>query len=178
MWKFIQYSLAAAVLCGGWGAAQAAEQLTANTLRLEDGEASPPATIDEMAWLAGAWSGSGLGGENEEIWSAPRHGVMMGMYRMLKDEQPAFYEFLTLGETDGSLALRLKHFHPDMRGWEKRDESLAFPLVAIRDGRLYFDGITFEPQGDELTIYLAIGNGENGSAREAVFRYRRNAHLR
>lgn len=176
MWRFIRCSLAAAALCG-WGAAQAAEPLTANTLRLTEGEASPAATIGQMAWLAGAWSGSGLGGDNEEIWSAPRGGVMMGMYRMLQDGQPVFYEFLTLGETDGSLTLRLKHFHPDMRGWEERDESMAFPLVAIRDGRLYFEGITFEPQGDEVTIYLAIEDGEDAPAREEVFRYRRNARL-
>lgn len=179
MMRVIRLATAAAVLCAGWNVLQAAEQFTANTLRLEAGEASPPATIDQMAWLAGTWSGSGFGGVNEEIWSAPRHGTMMGMYRMLKDGQPMVYELLTLGETDaGSLVLRLKHFHPDMRGWEERDESLAWPLVAVRDGRLYFEGITFEPEGDEVTIYLATENRQEGSVHEEVLKYRRDAQLR
>src|SRR5690606_2573215 len=67
--------------------------------------------------------------------------------------------------------------HPDLRGWEGRDESLAFPLVALRDGRIWFEGLTFEPRGDELTIYLAIRNRETGSLREETFRYRRHASV-
>jgi len=67
--------------------------------------------------------------------------------------------------------------HPDLRGWEERDESLAFPLVALRDGRIWFEGLTFEPRGDELTIYLAIRNRETGSLREETFRYRRHASV-
>lgn len=177
MRKVIRCSLVTLALWAGIGAAPAAETLTANTLRLEAGESSPAAGIDKMAWLAGVWAGSGLGGENEEIWSAPRHGSMMGMYRMLQDGEPVLYEFLTLAERDGSLVLRLKHFHPDMRGWEEQDEHVSFPLVAVRDGRVWFEGITFEPRGDEVTIYLAIENHEIGSAREEVFRYRRQVRL-
>lgn len=163
----------AAALCAGWSDAPAAEPFTANTLKLSKDEVPPAATIDAMAWLAGTWRGSGLGGENEEIWSTPRHGGMMGMYRMLQDGRPVFYEFLTLAERDGSLALRLKHFHPDMRGWEERNEFLTFPLVAMENGRIYFEGITFEPRGDDVTVWLAIEDREAGSAREEVFRYRR-----
>lgn len=162
-------------LGAGWSIVQAAEQLTPNTLQLAEGEAGAPASIGDMAWLAGTWRGSGLGGFNEEIWGAPRHGVMLGMYRMIRDGRPVFYELLTLSETDGSLTLRLKHFHPDLRGWEERDESLSFPLIAVRDGRIYFEGMTFEPRGDEVTIYLAIENREAGSVREEVFRYQRQA---
>ncbi|MGH8178779.1 MAG: DUF6265 family protein [Steroidobacter sp.] len=151
----------------------AAEQLTTNTLKFERGEAPPRASIEDMAWLSGTWTGSGLGEDNEEIWSAPRHGVMMGMYRMIKEDGPVFYELLTLSETNGSLELRLKHFHADLRGWEERDQSLAFPLLARRGERFYFDGITFEPKGDEVTVYLAIEDRKSGSVREEVFRYKR-----
>ena len=92
---------------------------------------------------------------------------------MLQEGRPVFYEFLTLAESDGSLVLRLKHFHPDMRGWEERDEIVSFPLVAVQDDRLYFEGITFEPRDDAVTIYLAIESREAGTVREEMFRYRR-----
>ena len=153
--------------------AAAAETVTPNTLRLAQGEVSPRATIDEMAWYAGTWRGPGLGGENEEIWSAPKNGAMMGMYRLLAADRPVFYEFLTLVEERNSLTLRLKHFHPDLRGWEERGESLQMALVAKRDGRFYFDGLTFEPGADgTVTIYLAV-QPKNGPIHEEVFRYQR-----
>lgn len=156
--------------------ATAAETVTANTLRLAQGETSPRATIDDMAWYAGTWRGTALGGDNEEIWSAPKNGAMMGMYRLMVDDRPAFYEFLTLVEEHNSLTLRLKHFHPDLRGWEDRNESLQMRLVAKRDGRLYFDGLTFEPgAGSTVTVYLAV-QPKNGPMREEVFRYERQSN--
>jgi hypothetical protein len=153
--------------------ASAAESMTPNTLRLAQGESSPAATIDEMAWYAGAWRGTGLGGDNEEIWSAPKNGTMLGMYRLLKADHPAFYELLTIVQEQASLTLSLKHFDSDLRGWEEREQSVRMPLVAKRDGRIYFDGLTFEPHKDgTVTIYVAI-QPKDGQLREEVFRYER-----
>jgi hypothetical protein len=173
MLKQIWILIGCAATIAAPGAPNAAEPFTANTMRLAPSEARPSASIDAMGWLAGTWTGDGLGGENEELWSAPRHGVMMGMYRMIRDGQPVFYELLTLSEVNESLELRLKHFDAALRGWEEKDASLAFPYIAHRDGRIYFEGITFEPRGDVLTVYLAIEDKKKGAVREEVFRYRR-----
>lgn len=162
--------LLALTLAGGITTAQ--ERQTEHTLKAVPGQRGPAATIADMAWLAGTWHGDGLGGTSEEIWSQPQGGVMMGMYRHMKDGKAVFYELLTLSEVNGSLEIRLKHFHPDLRGWEERDASVTFPLVAKRDGRFYFDGMTFVPDGDRATIYLAIGERE-GRVREETFRYTR-----
>ncbi|HET7811785.1 MAG TPA: DUF6265 family protein [Steroidobacteraceae bacterium] len=171
--KRLALSALTAVLAIGTADAAAAEVVTAHTLRLATGEASPAATIADMAWYAGAWHGAGLGGDNEETWSAPRDGAMMGMYRLLQDGRTVFYEFLTIVEEHHSLSLRLKHFGPDLRGWEEREESVRMPLVAMRAGRICFDGLTFEPNQDgTVTIYLAI-RSKDGATREEVFRYRR-----
>ncbi len=152
---------------------QAEEAMTANTLRLSPDQKSPAATIADMEWYAGRWTGSGLGGLNEEVWSPPREGTMMGMYRMIKDGKPVFYELLLITEENGSLAIKLKHFHPDLRGWEERDASVRFPLVAKRDGRIYFDGMTFERIGaDRVKVYLAIEH-KDGKVREETFEYSR-----
>jgi len=62
---------------------QAEESMTANTLRLSPDQKSPAATIADMEWYAGRWTGAGLGGLNEEVLSPPRDGTMMGMYRMI-----------------------------------------------------------------------------------------------
>lgn len=152
----------------------AQEKQTEHTLKPSPGQKPPVATIADMAWLAGHWTGEGLGGFNEEMWSPPRNGVMMGMYRMTKNDKTVFYELLTLLEENGSLVIRLKHFNPNLTGWEEKDKSVEFPLVAKKDGMLYFDGMTFKPEGkDAVTIYLAIQNRKDGSVREEIFRYTR-----
>jgi hypothetical protein len=49
---------------------------------------------------------------------------MVGPYRGLKtDGSPVFNELLLLREEKGSLMVRLKHFDPDLIGWEEKDGS-------------------------------------------------------
>lgn len=145
---------------------------TKNTLKLNTGRKGEAAKISEMAWLAGTWSGPGLGGSNEEIWSAPQGGVMMGVYRMLKDLKPVFYEFLTLSETDGGLLIRIKHFGPDLVGWEEKDKTEDMRFIRKDRNRFYFHGLTWEVSGsDKVTIYLAI-ESKNG-VKEEIFNYDR-----
>jgi uncharacterized protein DUF6265 len=155
--------------------AQQPVSLTPNTLRLAPGQSSPPATLADMAFLVGHWTGDGLGGIFEEVWTAPKQGVMVGLYRGLKaDGSPVFNELLLLREEKGSLMVRLKHFDPDLIGWEEKSQVVTMPFVAKRDGVMHFDGMAFKVTGpDTLTVYLAIENKKDGTAREAVFRYTR-----
>jgi hypothetical protein len=156
------------------GPAPAQERLTERTYQLGDGGVPAAATLAAMEWLAGRWVGTALGGESEEVWSAPAGGAMMGMYRLVKDGKPVFYELLTLVEQNGTLVLRLKHFHGDLKGWEEKDDTVDFPLVKVEDGAVHFEGMSFHPRGDELTVYLAIGDRSgSGKVREETFTYRR-----
>jgi len=98
----------------------------------------------------------------------------MGMFRLIKNGSPVFYELLTLVEHNGSLILRLKHFNPNMNGWEEKDQTVDFPLVAKEDGAMYFDGMTFKIEGrDAVTVFLAIHSKKDGGVREEAFRYTR-----
>ena len=154
--------------------ASAQQRLTEHTLRLAPGQASPPATIADAAFLVGHWTGEGLGGTFEEVWTAPRKGVMVGMYRGLKDDAPVFQELIVIREEAGSLMVRLKHFNPDMTGWEEKAQVVTMPFVARRDGLVHFDGMAFKVTGpDTITCYLAIENKKDGSVREATFTYTR-----
>lgn len=150
-----------------------AQKWTEHTYQLAPGAQSPKATLADVAWLAGRWTGPALGGTSEEIWSAPNGGAMMGMYRLVKDGKTVFYELCTLVEEKGSLMLRLKHFNPDLTGWEEKAVSVEFPLVAVEPGAVHFEGMSMHPQGERLTIYLVIGKKGGGSVREETFGYTR-----
>jgi hypothetical protein len=150
---------------------QGQEKMTEHTLKLGTGTKSPPATMSDVDWLAGHWVGPALGGEAEEIWSPPKAGTMMGMYRLVRDGRVVFYELLTLVQEGGSLVLRLKHFNPDLTGWEEKQETVDFRLVGVGEGVVQFEGMSFHREGDgRLTVYLAI-EGKDGALHEEVFRY-------
>ena len=149
----------------------AQERVTEHTIKPAPGSRPPAATIADMAWLAGHWTGSVLGGVGDEIWSPPRNGMMLGMYRQMNDGKPRFFELLTLIEEGGSLLLRLKHFNQDLTGWEEKNESLSFPLVAKAGRTMQFSGMTFQRDAeDALTVFLAIGQ-KDGTVKEEIFRY-------
>jgi hypothetical protein len=152
--------------------ADAAERLTSNTVKLAAGEKSPPATLADMAWLTGHWTGEAFGGTNEELWTAPAGKDMSGMYRLLKGGKTIFYELMLVTEVNGSLEFRLKHFNADLTGWEEKTEVIAFPLVAKRDGAMLFQGMSFHPDGDKLTVHLAIEHKDK-PIEEVTFSYRR-----
>ena len=136
-------------------------QHTENTLRLADPSRAVTADLDELAWLAGFWRGEGFGGVVEEAWTPPSAGTMVGTFKLIGEEegrpQPSFYEFMAILESDAGLVLRLKHFNPDVTGWEEKDDYVSFPLVKIEGSRVYFRGLTYERTAEgDLKIYLAM----------------------
>lgn len=144
-----------------------------NTLDGAEAAARPKATLADAAWLVGDWRGTGLGAEVQDIWSVPMGGAMLGASRVVRDGKVIFYEILTIAEENGSLLLRLKHFNPDLKGWEEKDETRDFPLVRVTPDALWFDGMTFRRLGDdEIQVWVAIG-AKDGTVREEEFRYRR-----
>jgi Domain of unknown function (DUF6265) len=140
-------------------AASAAEKVTERTWKLAAGEKSPPATLADMKWLTGHWVGEAFGGRAEELWAAPAGPNM-------------FYELMAVTEVEGSLVFRLKHFNADLTGWEEKNEVRSFPLVAKKDGAMHFEGMSFHPDGDKLTVYLAVEHDDK-SIEEVRFTYLR-----
>ena len=164
--------LALAVSPGG--EPQASKGHTPNTLRLAEGALRRAAKVADLAWLAGTWTGEGLGGTIEETWSRPDGGAMVGYFRLVKDGKPVFYEILTLLEVEGSVELRLKHVNPDMTGWEEKADFVTFKLVKHDDSGAWFSGLTFKRTGpDTMTGYLALRNRTTGVVSEETFTYRR-----
>jgi hypothetical protein len=151
-----------------------AEKVTDHTWKLSTGEKSPPATLADMRWLTGQWQGQAFGGKTEELWTEPAGPNMAGLYRLVKGEKTIFYEIMAVTEVAGSLVFRLKHFNEDLTGWEEKNEVRSFPLVAKKDGAMHFEGMSFHPDGDELTVYLAVEHDDK-KIEEVTFMYRRVA---
>ncbi len=61
------------------------------------------ATIDDMAWLADAWTGMRRTSSIEERWSPPKGGAMLAVSRTVRGEKMVGFEFLRIVERDGGL---------------------------------------------------------------------------
>ncbi len=153
--------------------AATAAQVTSNTWRLPKEATRPAAKVADAAWLVGSWTGTGLGGEVDEVWLPPRDGAMHGVFRLQKDGKLSFSEFMTIAEIDGSLILRIKHFTPAFVGWEEKDRSIDFRFISAGRDELRFDGLTFRRSADGLQIWLAFTRG--GNTREEHFVFKRSA---
>ena len=151
----------------------AIEKVTEHTVKLSENETGAKTSVEEMRWLAGRWTGTGLGGRTIETWSEPQAGVMLGTFHLIRDEKSVFYEFLTLGEGPNGFSMRLKHFNPDLTGWEEKEKVIEFRYVRTEGNLVQFGGLTFQRESeDSLTIFLAI-RGKDGSIREEKFTLKR-----
>jgi hypothetical protein len=135
-------------------------------LQATPGADAPPARTSAASWLAGDWIGQGLGGISEEAWLCPAAGSLAGVYRGTRSGQVSFYELMTVVEAAGSLAFRLKHFAPDLRGWESPERAVEFPLVRTARSTLYFDGLTYRRTAEGIESWVVIGVGDGGTRPE------------
>lgn len=150
-----------------------AQEKFAHCKFLEEGQHSPQATLNDIAWLAGSWQGTAMGGETEEVWTQSKAGSMMGSFKLMADGKVVFYEFMTITEVDSSLMLKIKHFDKDLNGWEEKDESIDFKLVEKTPSMMFFNGLSFEKiSEDQINIYVVIDH--NGKKEEVKFPYHKD----
>ena len=142
------------------------------TLQLEKNQKSPKASLSDLSWLAGHWKGEAFGGITEEMWSPPRGGSMMFVFKLVNEGAVTFYEAGHIQQVDSTLILQLKHFHGNLKGWESKDETIDFKLVKIEEDRAYFEGFTLEKtNANEIRMYVLIGDEKK--KEEVTFIYGR-----
>jgi hypothetical protein len=132
-----------------------------------------PARIGLASWLEGCWDGEGLGGRLQECWSAANGTQMSGHFTLAVDGRPRFHEFLLLEEHEGGLRLRVKHFNPDMTGWEERDQSVDFRFVSADARSIVFTALAIEREGRSRMVMRLTMRQADGERRVEVLRFRR-----
>jgi hypothetical protein len=148
---------------------------TAYTRAAETGTPRPSASITELAWLIGRWEGPGIAGAMaQETWSAPLGGIMAGTFVQADSKGGVmFSEVMQIAPDGDSLIVRLKHFNADLTGWEEKDKSVNFPLIAREGNSWYFNGLTYRREGRNRLLVAVRMRGDDGKVSELVFRFRR-----
>lgn len=157
-------------------------QQALETRKVADDVESPAATAVQLDWLVGSWSGPGVRGEPAmESWTAPVGGTMVGTFIQTNAEGSIWFTelmYIRPVEIAGgeSLEIAIKHFNPDLTGWEEKDEVERFRLVAIEECAAYFQTLTIRcadenAPGEGLVVAVRAGTDKAGNVNELVFRY-------
>jgi len=132
-------------------------------------QAQDEVTIEDFAFLAGYWKGTGLGGDAEEMWMPPVDGRMFGIFKLSGDGELSFSEFMEITEEDGQFVLRLKHFNGDFTGWEAQDDYVTFPLESVQANQALFRGLTYKvSNGTELEVTVRLNYSDGRTVVEPL----------
>jgi len=144
-----------------------------------EGEDGPSATLADLAWLEGSWTGDMPQGPVEHIILPARYGQMPSFVRALSPGGISFYEISVFTETNGSLVSRVKHFTPELAGWEAQASHVARPLVAREGGTFRFDGLTLARTGpDSFTVYFLPRDPDGREGETLVIPFRRRGPVK
>ena len=145
---------------------------TEHTYELDDPDSRPPATLEDVSWLAGSWSGEAFGSNFEAVWNPPSAGSMVGLWKLMDDGQVLFYEIMLIVEEEGSLSLKVKHFSENFTAWETKEDFVRFRFVKYEADAMHFQGLSFY-RIDENTMNAFIVLKHEGEVREEKMVYRR-----
>jgi len=109
------------------GAPQLAVPAGQTSVSSQARSASPPETkspdgrptLSDFAWLEGKWQGAWGPRVAEEVWTAPKAGQMLGLFRVIENDKTLVIELFSLFETPDGVALRFRHFTPALVPWEQ-----------------------------------------------------------
>ena len=139
------------------------------------------ATVDQLAWVTGAWTGM-LGDRTvEQHWSAPLAGSIIAMYRSIQKGRPTLYELLAIEQEGEGVVLRIKHFTPGagLVGREAKEESIDHALVKVGDRTAVFEGLGSTPtrvtfnSPDPGSLDITVEGHRDGKWVAREFKYKR-----
>ncbi len=126
-------------------------------------------TLKQIEWLTGYWTGTGLGGDCEELWMPVKDSGMHGVFRFAEKGKLQFTEYMVIEEKNGSLKVKIKHYGSGLSPWEEKDKWVEFPLVKIEGQTAWFNGLTYIRKGDKLLVKLAMKSEGKSYTEEFTF---------
>lgn len=125
------------------------------------------ASIADLAWMTGTYSGPVGPGVLEENWTVPRDGSIQSVVRMTGGGQTSMVELIVIEEEDDTLVLRLQQWDPGMKPRtegptvmklaELGDNTVAFEVV----GEGMFETLRYTRDGDTFTISITNADGSS-----------------
>lgn len=126
-------------------------------------EAADVRSLQDLAFLAGAWEGEDGDVSMREVWDLPRGDAMVGHYSMMEDGRAFLYELLVIEQGEDGPTLRIRHFNRGLEPWASEAAGpVTLPLLEVEDQRAVFEDpdrqfpsrIVYEVEERTLTVRL------------------------
>lgn len=101
--------------------------------------AGPAASVAQLGWMTGTWTGALGPNTLEENWIAPANGSIAAMVRMSSASGIGMWEVITIEEKDGSLVMNVQQWSA---GFEPRTPLQTLELGEIGEQSVRFDAVT------------------------------------
>ncbi|MCL9803980.1 DUF6265 family protein [Flavobacterium amniphilum] len=139
-----------------------------NTIRLEAGQTSPAATLQDVKWISGNWVADSAFGYSEENWGVPSGNTMMFCFKMMRDNAVFFYELGHIEQKSNTLVLKIRHFNVELQPINQSIQE-EFKLVKIEKNKVWFEGITYEKSKNGMNVYVF----EEDAKKELTFEFKK-----
>jgi hypothetical protein len=93
----------------------------------------PTAKLADFGWLEGRWRGDWGPRVAEQVWMAPKAGLMLGVFRLIEGDKPLVIELFSMVQKPDGINFYFRHFTPELVPWEK-SEATVLNLTNL-DGR-------------------------------------------
>ncbi len=87
-------------------------------------ESVPGPKLSDFAWLEGRWRADWGPRVAEQVWMAPKAGMILGDFRLSENDKVLVIEFFSLVEKPGGINFYIRHFTPELVPWEKAEATL------------------------------------------------------
>lgn len=139
----------------------------------------PPATLDDLGFMAGAWRAELGPMVVEETWLPPRAGNMTGVFRMSGPDGVELLELMSIEQTEAGLTFRLRHFDEALVPWASEidgplvaNASVPEPGVVVFtpiEPDAGFESITYRRAGESLTATVVFAEDSGQDPFQMVF---------
>jgi len=76
-----------------------------------------PASLADLAWLEGHWTGEWGPRTATQIWTTPRAGMMLGTLQIVENNKTSDVEFFMIRQTARGVEYRVLHFTSSLEPW-------------------------------------------------------------
>jgi hypothetical protein len=140
----------ATLMVNGLGVAQAQEVRS-----LAPGTQPAAATLDDFKGLIGNWEGPFV----EAAFSPAKNGQIVGHVFISNGPTPRMQELWIVRAEGASVITRQKHFTPDLKDREDKDQWTERRVVAVDAHHIYLENVTWIINGDSLVFMTRPANG-------------------
>lgn len=145
------------------------ERLTEVRFEVE-GQDTPSVRLSELNWFVGAWRGSVFGLSVEHVVLDEVGEQLPGLVRLFNDETVVLYELSSFVVEEGVLIYRNRLFDAGLSVQQSATgDMMSREVIAAEDGIVFFDGITFAPNGTDCALVsFVLPNAEGVSEKHTV----------